>query len=156
MLITYFRTNTNVVSEGQCFLHHIRQSWAVLCQVRDSPWLDLSLSFLITGFSAKSSCTDCELLLQMFPPAITASTKWSKQVSKLAGKWKQFLQNWEVVKQTSWPATSVAHIHLAAYLHTVLITVASQRLEMKSVESMLQSHFPQFSSLPDTIKKNPG
>lgn len=32
----------------------------------------------------------------MFPPAITTSNKWSKQFCKQTGKWKQFLQKWDV------------------------------------------------------------
>lgn len=70
----------------------------------------------------KAAALDCELLLKMFPPAITASTKWSKWISKLAGKRKQFpqIETWWLLLYPG----STAHIHPAAYLHTVPITGA--------------------------------
>lgn len=108
----------------------------------------------------KAAALDCELLLKMFPPAITASTKWSKQVSKLAGKWKQFLQNQHVVRvellvSSISSVSSLNSTHSSSCVFTYSAhhcSIIAARNDISLVYVAI-TFSPQFSSLLETIKK---
>lgn len=85
----------------------------------------------------------------MCPPAITASTKWSKQVIKLAGKWKQFLQNrggkGEELASCVLPVCRLSRTHSSncAFAYSVhhCITAATNEISLGYVAITFSSKF---------------